>query len=164
MNQHETAILGGGCFWGVQTLFDQTHGVIDTQVGYCGGSTTQPSYQDVCGGDTGHAEVIKIVFDPSIICYRALLELFFKHHDPTTLNRQGPDIGTQYRSVIFYQTDEQQKIAKSLIEDLQKSTFKQPIVTQVVPTKPFYPAEAYHQKYLEKRGQSHCSIGPKTES
>ena len=155
----EKATFGAGCFWGVQTTFDQVPGVIETSVGYEGGSLERPTYQQVCTDRTGHAEVLEITFNPEQVDYQKLLEIFFEAHNPTQLNRQGPDHGTQYRSVIFYHSPEQQRAATAIIARLTAARrFPQPIVTQVVPAATFWPAEEYHQKYLEKRGMSNCHI------
>ncbi len=152
MSQRETATFGAGCFWGVQARFDRLGGVIETMVGYAGGTTKTPSYQDVCTGRTGHAEVVQVTFDPDRIGYDQLLEAFWECHDPTTLNRQGPDIGTQYRSVIFTHDDTQARRAAASKDALDRSgRLRRPVVTEIVPAGPFWPAEAYHQKYLEKR-------------
>jgi len=153
----EQATFGAGCFWGVELLFRQTSGVLDTSVGYCGGTTKNPTYQDVCYKNTDHAEVVTLTFDPDRISFSRLLELFWENHNPTTLNRQGPDVGTQYRSVIFYHSEEQKKQALASMENHQKH-LKHPIVTQIVPACTFYPAEEYHQQYLEKRGLAGCHI------
>lgn len=155
----EKATFGAGCFWGVELTFQQLPGVIETAVGYAGGKHDNPSYQEVCTDRTGHAEVVEISFDPAMISYGALLDAFFSLHDPTQLNRQGPDRGTQYRSVIFYHSPEQQQAALATIERLTKEhKFSKPIVTQVVPATTFWRAEEYHQKYLEKRGVTSCHI------
>lgn len=155
----EKATFGAGCFWGVQTTFDQIPGVIETSVGYEGGELENPTYQQVCTDRTGHAEVLEISFDPARVGYRELLEVFFSAHNPTQLNRQGPDRGTQYRSVIFFHSPEQQQAATEAITALTAARkFSQPIVTQVVPAATFWPAEEYHQKYLEKRGMASCHI------
>lgn len=155
----EIALLGAGCFWGVQALFDSTPGVKETTVGYSGGHTTEPTYEAVCTGNTGHAEVIQIIYDPMTISFKTLLTLFFEHHDPTTLNRQGPDIGTQYRSAIFYHSPQQKKLAEKCINELNKSKkFNAPIVTEIAPAQTFYPAEGYHQHYLAKRNRQSCKI------
>ena len=155
----ETATFGAGCFWGVEANFMRTPGVTETSVGYMGGKTQKPTYEDVCTGETGHAEVVHITFDPTQVRYEQLLEVFFKLHDPTTLNRQGPDIGTQYRSVIFYHNQEQKSLANEKIEALNKiGIFKRKIVTTVTPAGEYWTAEEYHQKYLYKRGQSDCRI------
>src|SRR5262249_47787111 len=141
----ELATLGGGCFWCLEAVFEQLRGVERVVSGYAGGNTANPTYRQVCTGDTGHAEVVQITFDPAVISYRDLLQLFFAFHDPTTLNRQGADVGTQYRSVIFHHSDEQKKIAEELIAELTaKRIWPGRIVTQVVPLDTFYPAEDYH--------------------
>lgn len=150
----EVAIFAGGCFWGVEDKFRQIKGVLSTTVGYTGGQVKTPSYKQVCSDTTGHAEAVQITFDPSQVSYEELLKFFFNIHDPTQLNRQGPDVGTQYRSVIFYLSEEQRKAAKKMIEHLGKSgRFKKPIVTEIVPASEFYKAEEYHQKYIEKRSK-----------
>lgn len=155
----EKATFGAGCFWGVETAFRQLPGVIDAAVGYAGGKTENPTYEDVCSHATGHAEVIEVDFDPAKISYRDLLETFWTNHDPTTLNRQGPDVGDQYRSVIFYHSPEQRAAAEgSKVEQERGGRFKRSIVTQIEPAPAFYRAEEYHQRYLEKRGLSHCAI------
>jgi peptide-methionine (S)-S-oxide reductase len=155
----ETASFGAGCFWGVEATFRQTPGVASTAVGYMGGTLENPTYQDVCTDKTGHAEVVQIAYDPSKISYDDLLKVFWENHDPTTLNRQGPDVGTQYRSVIFYHTPEQQALASASKENLERAgTFKRPIVTAIVPASHFWRAEEYHQQYLEKRGLAQCHI------
>jgi peptide-methionine (S)-S-oxide reductase len=149
----EQAIFAGGCFWGVETAFAALAGVTSTEVGYTGGVLERPTYQDVCSGHTGHAEAVRLMFDPTKISYAALVEKFFMYHDPTQLNRQGPDIGSEYRSAIFYTSDEQEKIAREVMERLQKSgRFKKPIVTMIEPAKTFWRAEEYHQKWHEKHG------------
>jgi peptide-methionine (S)-S-oxide reductase len=153
----EKATFGAGCFWGVEETFRKLKGVISTTVGYAGGNKDNPSYEDVCTDETGHAEVVEVEFDPSQISYDQLLDLFWSNHNPTTLNRQGPDVGTQYRSVIFYHSPEQKAAAeKSKTEKATKSS--RSIVTQIEPAPKFWRAEEYHQRYLEKRGQSHCAI------
>lgn len=155
----EKATFAAGCFWGVEQLFRKTPGVISTRVGYIGGSAPNPTYQQVCTDKTGHAEAVEIIFDPDQISYAELLNIFWDNHNPTTLNRQGPDIGSQYRSVVFYHTPEQAEIAKNKKNELDESKrFMQPIVTQIVAAETFYPAEEYHQNYLNKRGQSSCDI------
>jgi peptide-methionine (S)-S-oxide reductase len=149
----ELATFGGGCFWGVEHAFRQIPGVIETTVGYEGGTMPNPTYHDVCTDATGHAEVVQISFDPARVSYQTLLDAFFDLHDPTQLNRQGPDFGTQYRSVIFYHSPEQQEAAQKTIAQLARSAkYRKPIVTQVVPAATFYPAEDYHQRYFEKQG------------
>jgi peptide-methionine (S)-S-oxide reductase len=153
------ATFGAGCFWGVELRFQQVPGVIEIAVGYEGGKFDQPSYRDVCTDATGHAEVVEIDYDPEKVSYQQLLDLFFELHDPTQLNRQGPDWGTQYRSVVFFHSPEQEKAAKETIARLTaEKRFPKPIVTQVVPAQTFWRAEEYHQKYLEKRGAASCHI------
>ncbi len=155
----EKAMFGAGCFWGVEAAFRQIEGVVSTAVGYSGGSMKNPSYKDVCTGQTGHAEVVQVEYDPSKVSYDELLNVFWVNHDPTTLNRQGPDVGTQYRSMIFYHTEAQRAAAIASKEKLQRSgKFKNNIVTEIVGATPFYKAEDYHQQYLEKRGLSTCRI------
>jgi peptide-methionine (S)-S-oxide reductase len=153
----EKATFGAGCFWGVEETFRKLKGVISTAVGYAGGNKENPSYEDVCTDKTGHAEVVEVEFDPSQISYEQLLDVFWSGHNPTTLNRQGPDVGTQYRSVIFYHSPQQKAAAEqSKIEKAAK--FSRPIVTQIEPAPKFWRAEEYHQRYVEKRGQSHCAV------
>ncbi len=155
----EKATFGAGCFWGVEETFRKIDGVTSAAVGYAGGRTENPTYEDVCSHETGHAEVVEIEFDPAKVSYRQLLEVFWSNHNPTTLNRQGPDVGDQYRSVIFYHSPEQRAAAEASKEELEKSgRFRRPIVTQIEPAPKFYRAEEYHQRYLEKRGLSHCAI------
>jgi len=155
----EKATFGAGCFWGVEAAFRQVPGVTATAVGYSGGSLANPSYKDVCTDRTGHAEVVEVEYDPARVSYEKLLEVFWSNHDPTTRNRQGPDIGTQYRSVIFYHTPEQKAAAIASKRQLQQSgKFHRPIVTQILPAATFWRAEDYHQQYLEKRGLSSCHI------
>lgn len=152
------ATFGAGCFWGVEETFRHVPGVVNTAVGYSGGTLDNPTYEDVCTDLTGHAEVVQVEYDPAQVRYEQLLDVFWNAHDPTTPNRQGPDIGTQYRSVIFYHDDEQEAAATASKEKLQASgRFRRPIVTEIVPAAPFYRAEEYHQRYLDKRGRSHCS-------
>jgi len=153
----EKAAFAAGCFWGVEETFRQAKGVTSTAVGYEGGSYADPTYQDVCTDRTGHAESVEIEYDPAQISYEQLLDIFWNNHNPTTLNRQGPDLGSQYRSAIFYHTPEQLEIAQASKERLSQSgKFRRPIVTQIVPATTFYRAEEYHQRYLQKRGMSHC--------
>jgi peptide-methionine (S)-S-oxide reductase len=155
----QKATFGAGCFWGVEAAFRQIPGVTATAVGYTGGSTKNPTYQDVCTDETGHAEVVEVQYDPAQVSYDQLLNVFWENHNPTTMNRQGPDIGSQYRSAIFVHSPEQEAAAKASKEKLQASgKFSRPIVTEITPAKEFYRAEDYHQQYLEKRGLSHCSI------
>ena len=146
----EIAILGLGCFWGPEIKFSKLDGVIKTEVGYCGGNSNQTNYNEVCAGETNHAEVVKLEFDPTIISYEKILEIFFKIHDPTTLNSQGPDFGTQYRSEIFYLNDQQKIIAKKIIEEENKR-LSEKVVTKISLVKNYCAAEEYHQKYLKKR-------------
>ncbi|RXQ95561.1 peptide-methionine (S)-S-oxide reductase [Ancylomarina salipaludis] len=163
----EIATLGAGCFWCVETIFEELKGVINVESGYMGGETLNPSYKDVCTGETGHAEVCQITFDPTIISFEELLEVFWQIHNPTTLNRQGADVGTQYRSVIFYHNDNQKQIAEDLLKSLDKSgAWDDPIVTEISPAKEFYKAENYHQDYYNlNKSQPYCSfvIKPKIE-
>jgi peptide-methionine (S)-S-oxide reductase len=153
----EKAVFAAGCFWGVESAFRTVDGVVDTQVGYIGGTTKNPSYQEVCSGRTGHAEALEITFDPAVISYRELVELFWRVHDPTQVNRQGWDVGTQYRSAIFFQTLEQKEIAEESKAALEASgKHRRPIATQIVPAETFWRAEEYHQRYFEKNGQPAC--------
>lgn len=155
----ETATFGAGCFWGVEAMFRRLKGVHNTAVGYSGGHTQNPTYEQVCTDRTGHAEVVQIEFDPQEIGYEQLLEAFFANHDPTTLNRQGPDWGSQYRSAIFYHNDVQRAAAEAIKARLDQSgAFRRPIVTTIEPAAEFYRAEDYHQQYLEKRGRSSCHL------
>lgn len=155
----EMATLGGGCFWCLEAVYRELRGVQSVVSGYMGGHVDQPSYQEVCGGATGHAEVIQLVFDPSSIRYRDILEVFFSTHDPTTLNRQGNDVGTQYRSVIFWHSEEQKSAAASFIDELAASrAYSKPIVTEITPASRFWPAEDYHQNYLRDHPeQPYCA-------
>ena len=153
------ATFAAGCFWGVEAQFQQLPGVLSTAVGYEGGTLSNPTYKDVCTDRTGHAEAVEIDYDPEKVSYEQLLEAFFSLHDPTQLNRQGPDLGTQYRSAIFYHSPEQKATAEAFIARLTaEKRFAKPIVTQVVPAETFWLAEDYHQKYLEKRGMLSCHI------
>jgi len=155
----EKATFAAGCFWGVEAAFRQIKGVVSTQVGYTGGRTNDPSYEDVCTDRTGHAEAVEVTYDPSRVKYEDLLHVFWTNHDPTTPNRQGPDVGEQYRSAIFYHSPAQEteaKVSKARLESEHR--FKRPIVTQILAAGPFYRAEEYHQQYLEKRGLSTCHI------
>ncbi len=153
------ATFAAGCFWGVEATFRQLPGVISTRVGYTGGQTDSPTYQDVCTDRTGHAEAVEVEYDPAKLPYDKLLDVFWENHDPTQLNRQGPDHGTQYRSGIFFHSPEQETAAKASKEKLEKAKkYSRPIVTQIVPAVTFFPAEDYHQQYLEKRGLATCHI------
>ncbi len=161
----EVATLGGGCFWCLEAVYDQLRGVQDVVSGYSGGHVPDPTYEQVCTGTTGHAEVVQVTFDPQTISFREILEVFFAIHDPTTLNRQGADVGTQYRSAIFYHSPEQKAIAEEMIAALNAARiWPRPIVTEVTPFTAFYPAEAYHQEYFARNpGQGYCAfvIAPK---
>jgi len=155
----ETAIFAAGCFWGVEAAFAELPGVATTEVGYCGGSYDKPTYEDVCTGATGHAEAVRIVFDPTAISYAMLVGKFFALHDPTQVDRQGPDVGDQYRSAIFATTSEQADIARKIKEDLtHKAAFKRPIATLIQPATSFWRAEEYHQKYIAKHGGGSCHV------
>lgn len=155
----ETATFGAGCFWGVEAAFRQIPGVISTAAGFAGGHVDNPTYRQVCDDNTGHAEVVQVIFDPSQVSYRQLLDLFWQSHDPTQLDRQGPDIGSQYRSVVFYHSEEQRQAALNSKDELAASdAYASDIVTQIEPAGPFYLAEEQHQQYLEKRGLSTCRI------
>jgi len=155
----EKATFGAGCFWGVEATFRRVKGVIDAAVGYAGGALENPTYRDVCTKQTGHAEVVEVTYDPDEVSYDELLEVFWNNHNPTTLNRQGPDVGSQYRSAIFFHTPDQETVAQASLERLDRSDrFRTPIVTEVTPASTFYRAEEYHQQYLEKRGLAHCHI------
>lgn len=153
------ATFGAGCFWGVEAAFRAIDGVADVAVGYAGGTTDNPTYGDVCTGSTGHAEVVEVIFDPARITYKALLERFWTVHDPSQVNRQGSDIGTQYRSVIFYHDDDQYATARAAKDELDGiGAFSRPIATEISPAPAFWRAETYHQRYFEKRGVSGCAI------
>jgi peptide-methionine (S)-S-oxide reductase len=156
----ETAILGGGCFWCLEAVFDELAGVASVESGYAGGRFPNPSYDDVCSGRTGHAEVVRITFDPAIVTFRELLEVFFTIHDPTTPDRQGNDVGTQYRSVIFCQTAEQRELAEAVIGELTAAgLWRNPVVTEIAGAAPFHPAEGYHQDYFARNaGQPYCAL------
>ena len=157
--KRETATFGAGCFWGVEETFRNTPGVLETAVGYSGGTTENPSYEEVCTDGTGHAEVVQVTFDPDKISYKALLDIFWDNHNPTTKNRQGPDTGSQYRSVIFFHSPEQKKIAEQSKGALEQSgKWSSAVVTEIVAAQPFYRAEDYHQKYLMKRGLGSCHV------
>ncbi len=151
----EIATIGGGCFWCTEAVFKELRGVEKVESGYSGGKVEHPSYQEVCTGATGHAEVVRVTFDPRVISYRDILQIFFRTHDPTTLNRQGADVGTQYRSVVFYHDNEQKAAAEQAIREFNASkVWKRPIVTEVIPFKAFYKAEEYHQNYFERNPNS----------
>jgi peptide-methionine (S)-S-oxide reductase len=158
MSTTETAVFAAGCFWGVEAAFRQVPGVIDAVSGYVGGNVANPSYREVCSDTTGHAEAVQVTFDPQAVSYEKLLEIFWKLHDPTTLNRQGPDVGSQYRSAIFVQNEEQRRLAE-LSREREQQNYTQPIVTEIADAAPFYRAEDYHQRYFEKHGVAcHISI------
>ena len=163
----ETATLGGGCFWCTEAVYKELKGVVDVKPGYSGGHVKNPSYREVCTGNTGHAEVVEITFDPSVVSFSDILEVFFKTHDPTTLNRQGNDVGTQYRSVIFYHNEKQKEVAEKVINLFEKEKiYDKPIVTQVEPFTVFYEAEDYHHDYYERnKNQPYCQfvITPKLD-
>ena len=155
----EKATFAAGCFWGVESAFRQVPGVIDAVSGYSGGTRDEPTYEDVCTGRTGHAESVEVEFDPAKVSYGQLLDVFWENHDPTTLNRQGPDVGTQYRSAVFFHDEAQRKEAEASKDRLEKSgRYRRPIVTEIAPAQTFWRAEEYHQRYLEKRGLAHCKI------
>ncbi len=165
MSSHETAVLGAGCFWCVEAVFEQLPGVVDVEAGYAGGRTPSPTYEEVCSGTSGHAEVARVTFDPSRITFGRILDVFWTSHDPTTRNRQGADVGTQYRSAIFYQ-DEVQKITAEQSRASAQSSFENPIVTEISPLRAFYPAENYHQDYYrQNQAAPYCQfvIRPKLE-
>jgi peptide-methionine (S)-S-oxide reductase len=154
-----TATFAAGCFWGVEAAFRQVPGVTSAEVGYTGGHTENPTYEDVCSHATGHAEAVRVQFDPEKVSYEDLLGVFWGNHDPTQVNRQGPDVGDQYRSAIFFHSPEQERAARDSKEALEKSgRHKRPIATEITPAPAFHRAEEYHQQYLEKRGQAHCRI------
>jgi peptide-methionine (S)-S-oxide reductase len=163
--RREVATLAGGCFWCLEAVFEQLRGVEKVESGYAGGATTNPTYKQVCSGTTGHAEVVQVTFDPAVVSFRDILEMFFAVHDPTTLNRQGPDVGTQYRSAVFYHSPEQKAVAESEIADLtREGVWGKPILTEVVPLTAFHKAENYHQGYFRTNpGQPYCAavVNPK---
>jgi len=167
MQNLQTAVFGGGCFWCVETVYNRLQGVVSAKSGYMGGHTENPTYKQVCGGDTGHVEVVQVTFDPGKTSFHELLEVFFSVHDPTTLNRQGNDIGVQYRSVIFYMSEEQYREAKKYIDELNAAhTWADPIVTSLEPASKFYVAEDYHQEYFNNNGsQPYCQmvVAPKVQ-
>ena len=164
-NQTQVATLAGGCFWCLEAVYDELKGVVSVESGYSGGQVPNPSYKQVCTGTTGHAEVTQVTFDPSVISYRDVLDVFFAIHDPTTLNRQGADVGTQYRSAIFYHNDEQKSVAENLIKELNaQKIWERPIVTEVTKLDKFYMAENYHQEYFaNNQNQPYCQavVAPK---
>jgi peptide-methionine (S)-S-oxide reductase len=161
----DVATLGGGCFWCLDAVYRRLRGVTGVVSGYAGGTTRKPTYEAVCGGNTGHAEVVQVTFDPAVVSYREILEVFFGTHDPTTLNRQGGDVGTQYRSVIFYHSPEQREAAEAMIAELERDqVFDRPVVTELAPLPEFHAGEAYHQDYFARNpGQGYCQavIAPK---
>lgn len=155
----EKATFGAGCFWGVEEVFRKLPGVKGTAVGYSGGTMVDPTYEDVCTGRTGHAEVVQVEFDPAVVAYDALLDVFWNNHDPTTLNRQGPDFGTQYRSAVYYHSEQQRAAAEAAKARLDASgRFRRSIVTEITAASPFYRAEEYHQQYVQKTGRGSCHI------
>jgi peptide-methionine (S)-S-oxide reductase len=159
MANTEKATFAAGCFWGVETTFRNVPGVLDAAVGYTGGGTANPTYEDVCSDETGHAEAVEVDFDPSQVTYDRLLDVFWDNHDPTQKNRQGPDVGTQYRSAIFFHSPEQKAVAEASKARLEASgRYKRPIATEITPAATFWRAEEYHQRYLEKRGLAHCRV------
>jgi peptide-methionine (S)-S-oxide reductase len=160
MADRETATLGGGCFWCVEAVFKDLRGVESAVSGYAGGSVPNPTYEQVCGGRTGHAEVVRVTFDPAVVSYREILEVFFTVHDPTTLNRQGGDVGPQYRSIVLYHTDEQRRVAGEVIAQMQRDgVWDDPIVTELAPAGEFYAAEEYHRDYFERNpNQPYCQV------
>lgn len=164
-SSYETTTLAGGCFWCLEAVFDEAKGIISVESGYANGHVPNPSYQDVCGGNTGHAEVVRVTFDPAVISFRDILNVFFAIHDPTTLNRQGADVGTQYRSGIYYHTPQQEQTAREIIRELNaQRIWNSPIVTEVEPLKDFYEAEGYHQEYYSRNQfQPYCMavVSPK---
>ena len=156
---YEKATFAAGCFWGIEAAFMQVKGVVSTSVGYTGGHLENPTYRRVCSDTTGHAEAVEVIYDPRQVSYEQLLDVFWNIHDPTTPNRQGPDVGSQYRSAIFYHSESQLKAAEASKESLEKSRrFRRPIVTQITPASVFYSAEEYHQRYLEKQGRASCRL------
>jgi len=160
INQKDVATLGGGCFWCLEAVFQELKGVEKVESGYTGGASASPTYRQVCSGTTGHAEVVQVTFDPQFVSFKDILEVFFSIHDPTTMNRQGADVGTQYRSAIFYHTPEQEKIAEQVIKEVDAAgIWDEPIVTEITPLKTFYPAEDYHQEYFKiNPEQPYCQV------
>jgi peptide-methionine (S)-S-oxide reductase len=162
---HKLAVFGAGCFWGVESAFRAVEGVVDVAVGYAGGTVPKPNYRTVCSGKTGHAEVVQVEYDPARVSFEQLLEVFWQIHDPTTLNRQGPDFGTQYRSIVFYSDEHERKVAEESKRRLDESgKLGRPVVTQIVPAAEFYRAEEYHQRYYERMGIApSCGIPGRVE-
>ena len=160
ISQTETITLGGGCFWCLEAVYDQLEGVLDVVSGYAGGHLPNPDYKTVCNGTTGHAEVVQVTFDPQEISFKEILEVFFSIHDPTTLNRQGADVGTQYRSAIFYHSDEQKTVAEDVMAEIKAANiWDNPIVTEITPLDVFFPAEEYHQEYFQRNPyQGYCQV------
>jgi peptide-methionine (S)-S-oxide reductase len=160
MSRTEAATLGGGCFWCLEAVFDELRGVEEVVSGYSGGTVPEPTYTQVCAGTTGHAEVVRVTFDPTVVSFQGILEVYFSVHDPTTLNRQGADVGVQYRSVIFYHTPEQNRVAEEVIAGFEEAgIWDDPIVTEVAPASAFYSAEDYHQEYFRRnQGQPYCQV------
>ncbi|UVE52503.1 peptide-methionine (S)-S-oxide reductase MsrA (plasmid) [Haloferax larsenii] len=160
MTTTETATFGGGCFWCIEAAFKELDGITDVTSGYAGGDVPNPSYEEVCNGTTGHAEVVRVTFETAVLDYEDLLEVFFTVHDPTTVDRQGPDVGSQYRSAIYTESDEQQRLAEQFVDELESAeAFDDPIVTEIEPLDTFYEAEAYHQDYFEKNpNQPYCAV------
>lgn len=157
--RYERAYFAAGCFWGIEAAFREVKGVVETAVGFMGGRTADPTYEEVCTGRTGHAETVEVVFDPAVVSYADLLDIFWDIHDPTTEDRQGPDIGTQYRSAVFFLTPEQEAAARASREKIERSgRYPDHIVTEIVPAGPFYRAEEYHQRYYEKKGVGGCRV------
>ena len=167
MSNEQNIILGGGCFWCTEAVFDRVNGVTDVESGYANGQVDHPTYEQICDGDTGHAEVVKLAYDPAVISLRQILEIFFATHDPTTLNRQGNDVGTQYRSAIYYANDEQKQVIDDLLREIgQDKLFGAPVVTEVDTVKSYWPAEDYHQDYFAQHpNQGYCAfvVGPKVD-
>ncbi|MDA4130420.1 MAG: peptide-methionine (S)-S-oxide reductase MsrA [Thaumarchaeota archaeon] len=160
LKELQVATLGGGCFWCIEAVFSELNGVLKAESGYAGGTMKNPSYEEVCSDETGHAEVVQVTFDPSVITYREILQVFFSVHDPTTLNRQGADVGTQYRSVVFYNSPEQRQVAEEVIKEINRTRmWEKPVVTELVPLTEFYKAEEYHQNYFKNNpSQGYCQV------
>ena len=160
MSDRALATVGGGCFWCVEAVFEEVDGVESVTSGYAGGHVEDPSYEEVCSGTTGHAEVVQVEYDPDVVSYRDVLEIFFAVHDPTTEDREGPDVGSQYRSAVYYHDDEQREVVEAYVDELESSgAYDDPLVTEIAPLETFYPAEEYHQNYYEKNpDQPYCAI------